>query len=1195
MKKILLILFCMVLLTGTISALEFDNIKKLPDNFDYREDIITIRNSFLWIFPLGKVADIQLIENTDQCLVNCKTKFKVKLYSDYDNPLTREYFKDRRNKNIDVSGEWYYYENSSYEIEVNEYKGVCELDPKSINGSEICFQEKIGSHNETRYDSQWLKYEGGTFKEGEYEFEYRGQKPVKKDVDFKIVLFGVDLGKEYVWWNDSFGKKRELSNLTGEGTADIIKINIPYDSDMQTDFDDVRFLNSAEDAELGYYLEQKSDSNWAIFRIKSNNESSIYMYYNNSAVSTTSNITDVYGSGLISAWFLERTSGDVIDETGTNNGTNVGATRGVAGRLNNAFDFEADEDDYVNMGDKIDGIEEISIALWFKPESIIATERQFVSKDDETKGRSYDFSTTASGKVKLFLWDDGDVGYQTFTDDVVLSVGTWTHVIVTADVPTDTVKIYINGLEVEVNHALGPWTGTTIRDSTSILMIGRREYSGSEQPVDGIIDEIEIWDKVLSPAEALIVSNIQEPTYVLGDETVPNPITILNFPIDNYNSSSPIITFNGTVYDMLGNDIVNVSLIINGIYNETNYSGINNTDYIFIKTIEDGDYNWTYEACDNESQCKAATIRSLTIDATPPIINITYPLEKVNYHIINTNLSLNWTITDAHLDSCWYNYNGTNISLTCSDNHTNINTTEYSIRNITFYANDTFGNLNSDYHEWDYKIFEIQQTFSPITIEGSTETYINNIILGNGETITGVIIEYNGTDKSAGFLSLGENEYNFSSTFIVPSVAAEANVTFFWKITLISDQVNASSRFQTVRSIDIDDCSVFTNKIFNYTIIDEELQTKITNKTLLELNLEVFDKTKTVSILNFSKKYDNVNPALVCLSIDLTNGTVYAVDSTVKYEAYEAKNYSVEYYNIQNFQLQNSTIPQNINLFDLLLIDSTEFQITFKDSNFVAVENALIQINRQYVSENLFKTVEIPKTDSNGQTLAHLVEKDVVYNIIVLKEGEVLGTFNNIIAFCEDILIGSCFISLNALTIGEISFDYDEDIGLFYDFKYNETTRSLQFDFSTTDGSVKNITLSALKIDQLGNTTVCDGFLISSSGSIFCSVPVSIGNETIIVSVFVDGDLEITNYVRAGREFDIGDAGYFLMFFLVLSLALMMVQSKTGVIIGVILGFISGVLLSFIQGGLLGIGSSVIWLIIMGIILIYKLNKEGQT
>ncbi len=666
-----------------------------------------------------------------------------------------------------------------------------------------------------------------------------------------------------------------------------------------------------------------------------------------------------------------------------------------------------------------------------------------------------------------------------------------------------------------------------------------------------------------------------------------NPDINITFPINNSNWTINTVDVNFTrsdtnlAYCWYSNDTyeVNITLASCG----------NLTDIIW----SEGNHNvsiWANDTLGNENVSRI----SFTIDAIVPEVNITYPLTHVNYQEINTNLTINYSASDLNLESCWGSFDGgtNNISLTCTDQNITRNITSVNNDTFSFWANDTFGNIGDITRTWIYRVFENQQTYSSTTIPGSTETFVNNILLGSGETITEVNFNYNGTDRSAGYSNLGGGEYNLSSTFVIPSVAATINITFFWKIDLISGQINTSSNNQSIRNIAIDDCSVFTTVIFNYTIIDEESQTKLTINTSLELDIDIFDAAGTTLILNFSKEYIDTNPATVCLNINLTEGADYSLDSTAKYSA---ANHSIEYYNIQNFLLQNATIPQHIKLFDLHDDDTTEFQITFKDSSFVVVENALVQINRQYISEGVFKTVEIPKTDSNGQTVVHLVEKDVVYNIIVLKEGEVIGTFNNVIAFCEDVLIGSCFITLNAWERGEVSFDYDEEIGLFYGFDYNETSRNLRFDFTTIDGSVKNVTLSAIKYDQLGDTAVCDGYLISSGGSIYCPVPGSVGNETIIVSIWVDGDLKITNYVEAGREFDIGDAGYFLMFFLVLSLALMMTQSKTGVVVGVILGFISGTLLSLIQGGLIGVGSSVIWLIIMGVILIYKLNSKGQT
>ena len=672
-------------------------------------------------------------------------------------------------------------------------------------------------------------------------------------------------------------------------------------------------------------------------------------------------------------------------------------------------------------------------------------------------------------------------------------------------------------------------------------------------------------------------------------DVLPPVITIVS-PANNTNTSNINLDINYTAVDIVGVGScwwANDSMLVN---HSLANCGINITDIVW----SEGSHNVTIWANDTSGNENSSSV-SFRIDTTPPEVNVTAPI-FVDYQLTSRNLTVNWTVSDG--SSCWGSFDGgiNNISLTCTDQNISRNITSVNNDTFTFWANDTLGNVGNTSRTWIYRIFEVQQTFSATTIGGSTETFVNNIFLGSGETIAVINLNYNGTDKSASYFNVGGNEYNLSSTFIIPPVASATNISFFWKIDLVSKQINTSIKNQSIQVIAIDDCSTYSTLLFNYTLIDEETQGLISNvsanATVLELDIKIYDSSKTILILNLSQKYEDINPVRVCSNINLTEATVYSVDSTVRYSA---ANYSIEYYNIQNMMIKNSTIPQNINLFDLKIADTTEFQITFKDSNFVTVEDALVQINRQYLSEGVFKTVEIPKTDSNGQTVAHLVEKAIVYNIIVLKEGEILGTFNNVIAFCEDILIGSCFISLNALVRGEVSFDYDDEIELFYNFDYNETSRNLIFDFTTTDGSVKNITLSAIKFDQLGNTSVCDGFLISSGGSIYCPVPISVGNESIIVSIFVDGDLKITNYIQAGREFDIGDSGYFLMFFLVLSLALMMTQSKTGVIIGVILGFISGVLLSFIQGGLMGIGSSIIWLIIMGVILIYKLNSQGQT
>lgn len=793
----LVVAMLFIIQISMVSAFEFDNIKELPDNFNYRKSIVTIRNSFLWIFPLGKVADIQMIENTDQCLINCKTKFKVKLYADYKNPLTREYFKDRENKNVDVSGEWYYYDNSSYDVEIPEYKEICELNPEPTNDSKTCSQEQTGSHNETRYNSQWLRYDGGTFKEGEYEFEYRGRKPINKDVDFKVVLFGVDLGKEYVWWNFDWNKKREI-NITENSGSDLrnysVAINVTYDSDMLANFSDLRFLNSAESEELGYWIESKSDSNWAYVWVKvptltASANTSIYMYYNGSVTATTSNISNAFlwgddaSSNKLSSYVTSgATSWNSGDETYT-----IGST-GAAFR-----------------GKIQKGIYEDGSKFRLKFNSSSAGYPGILFHT------SSDFSTTAgSGYLLLmqigtdhFDWYKTTLGFngRSQIDDTSFTITANTYYII---------EIFKEGTT----------TNITIHDSDFVSLAS---FTSTDNTYTSGYVGYFAWDNFYK-LDDIIIRNftISEPTYFIGDEESESILTItLNFPVDYYNSTSDLITFNGTAFNDVG--ISNVSLIIDGIYNETNSSGFNNTNYIFTKTLSEGTHNWTMEACD-AIECKNATVRNLEIDSILPDVNITYPPETISYHILNTNLSLNWTVSDTNLDSCWYNYNGTNISITCSDNHTNINITEHPNRNVTFYANDTFGNLNSDYQEWDYKIFENIKTYNSSSFETETETFYMNITT-NGTVPANAKLIYNGISYSATTTNTYGNDYDISRIIDIPTGAG--NKSFFFNLTIAGDEMSSPVQTQLINLTNFTYCIIgtpFINISFeNETIAGEDI------------------------------------------------------------------------------------------------------------------------------------------------------------------------------------------------------------------------------------------------------------------------------------------------------------------------------------------------------------------------------------
>ncbi|MCK5686908.1 DUF2341 domain-containing protein, partial [bacterium] len=77
-----------------------------------------------------------------------------------------------------------------------------------------------------------------------------------------------------------------------------VKLDITYDSDMQADFDDLRFTTSDGYTEIPYWIEFKADSSYAEVWLRvpklPTGDSKIYMYSGNSTVSANSNAIEVF-------------------------------------------------------------------------------------------------------------------------------------------------------------------------------------------------------------------------------------------------------------------------------------------------------------------------------------------------------------------------------------------------------------------------------------------------------------------------------------------------------------------------------------------------------------------------------------------------------------------------------------------------------------------------------------------------------------------------------------------------------------------------------------------------------------------------------------------------------------------------------------------------------------------------------------
>jgi hypothetical protein len=129
----------------------------------------------------------------------------------------------------------------------------------------------------------------------------KGTKYQFKLVGYKKTLFdnikwSIGMGDTEIdpWWNTTFVKRNNIT-VSGMGAAARINypvaVNITYDSDMDSNFDDLRFLNDT--TSLNYWIESNVTSAWVYVWIKipylpSNPNVTISMYYGSGDTQTTS-------------------------------------------------------------------------------------------------------------------------------------------------------------------------------------------------------------------------------------------------------------------------------------------------------------------------------------------------------------------------------------------------------------------------------------------------------------------------------------------------------------------------------------------------------------------------------------------------------------------------------------------------------------------------------------------------------------------------------------------------------------------------------------------------------------------------------------------------------------------------------------------------------------------------------------------
>lgn len=583
----------------------------------------------------------------------------------------------------------------------------------------------------------------------------------------------------------------------------------------------------------------------------------------------------------------------------------------------------------------------------------------------------------------------------------------------------------------------------------------------------------------------------------------------------------------------------------------------------------------------------------LRVDLVYPSNDTDFFVQEIGFnatHNTTTSTLKNTTLYIWNSNGTIYKTNETNI--TGTSNITNLSIT-FDKTNEFLWNYYTCNLVECNFSINNYTIpiihmIENAKTYNNNTIESATEEFILNITIGNIEILDNSTFWYNNTPYSATITGTGR-ERIITNEIKVPSL--NTTIDFWWELFFSSGSVNSTTSNQTIVALDMDDCSEYSNLVYNFTIKDEGSQSDIagsTENTTAEINLEVTPKGETSPTINYSELRNATNPFAVCLNVDINN-TEYRLDGIIKYSSTDRVE---EYYHIQNTSLTNSTWGWNISLYNLLSTDSTSFIVSYTNEESLLQEGVLVHLMRYYIEDGEFKEVENGQTNNDGETILHLVEEDVIYIFNVTLEGIVLYTSDEYRVYC--VSGEECRITLDASA--EFS-DFPDDWAFpygNYTLTAEQSTRDVTLSFILNESATMNLTVYDYSNNESQMSTIIgSNSTTASSGTITVNVPLSYGNKTYYAVIEKGSEFVASHWATLTenpRDY-FGDWVNFLVGMMVLSLGLVTISSGIGVIIFSLLGvFIAGIL------QILDVPYSVfIYVFIAGIILLIKLlNRKAR-
>lgn len=553
---------------------------------------------------------------------------------------------------------------------------------------------------------------------------------------------------------------------------------------------------------------------------------------------------------------------------------------------------------------------------------------------------------------------------------------------------------------------------------------------------------------------------------------------------------------------------------------------------------------------------------------TPVVVNLVSPANASS--LGSTNVSFSATLTPGTgfrlLNATLFVWNGTALFNRTTNvvNGTSINSTSWALQNFApgSYSWNVFGcavniSTNCSFAATNYTFMIlpfslVNSTFNASVYETSRQLFqINfttfpNILTANANLI------YNGSLYQGTTSCTTSGLCGSTVRLDIPLITLSTETkNLFWSVTTFDGSTSVNSNLtpqtqQVVRTfLEICDAT-YTTRALNFTAYDEQNNT-IVSPFLFQATFMHWLGSGTVKR---NTSFNLLNTTEVDLCIQPGNVT-FKADADIEYN--NVANSTL--YNTRNYYLENASLTNNTNNIPLYLlksVSSTSFILSVVDQDSRAVEGVLIYIQRYYPGTNIYNTVQIARTDTNGKSIGFFETETVEYKFILVKDGVVLlntdkrKIFPESSPFTINFRVGS--------SLGNIFSPYQNQSNLFYTLDYNETLQMVTYTYIDTSGTTNyGRLLVQLNNPSSGMQTICDINSTQISATLECNVTGYSGN--IIAKGYISRSPEVLvgliNFVTEIARDIFSTLGLVMAFIIVLAVALITVNNPIVQIVSV--------------------------------------------